>query len=82
MATGDYSTHEPNDKTKEKDWSLLPTQRQADLYVVYLTVFLELGNLIDDEPHFAETAERTGSTVAEVEAAVYTFLDWAFNDES
>jgi len=83
---GDYSTHEPNDQTKEKDWSLLPSQRDATLYAAYNTLFYSLAETSDELPSdddvIAAVAEQEAVSVAAVEEAIDRFLDWMFNDES
>lgn len=78
---GDYSKHQAIDHTKEKDWSLLPTPRQAHLYRAYLDV-LYLIDTIDDDVLIWEAAAAEGTTRPEVEAAIDAFLTWVFNDES
>ncbi|MCH7669702.1 MAG: hypothetical protein IIC71_10980 [Acidobacteria bacterium] len=83
---GDYSEHKPTDRTKEKDWSLLPSPEEIDLYAAYSEMFdlmdtdaLELPS--DDDVMAAVAAERDISAEA-VADAVDAVLDWMFNDES
>ena len=80
---GDYSKHEPYDRVKEKDWTLLPTPDEVDLYLAYLMTFDEMdtgvGDLPDDDDVFAAVATEHGVNPADVEDAADAVLDWTFN---
>jgi len=83
---GDYTHHQPNDQTKEKDWSLLPSQKDATLYAAYNALFYSLAESSDEYPSdddvIALVAEQEGASVGDIEGAIDRFLVWLFNDES
>jgi hypothetical protein len=83
---GNYTHHQPNDKTMEKNWSLLPSQTDATLYAAYNALFYSLAETSDEYPSDDDVivlvAELEGTSVAAVEDAIDRFLDWLFNDES
>lgn len=83
---GDYSTHKPNDQTKEKDWSKLPSQTDVSLYAAFKTLFYSLVETSDelpsDEDVIALVAAQEGASVEDVEGAIDRVFDWIFNDES
>ncbi len=79
---GDYSKHQPFDDLKEKDWSLLPTQGEVDLYLAYLTTYDEMDtgdDLPSDDDVFAMVATDYGVSPMDVENAADAVLDWMFN---
>ncbi len=72
---GDYSTHQIVDKTIEKDWSLLPTDEQMDIwrrYNDYRTAY-EVENLVS--PPDAELIPQAAATLGVEEAAIEDALD-------
>jgi hypothetical protein len=83
---GDYSHHEPSDKTKEKNWSLLPSQTEATLYAAYNSVYYALAEssaeLPTDDQIIALVASEEGVSEVAVEEAFDRFFTWMFNDES
>jgi hypothetical protein len=83
---GDYSHHEPSDKTKEKNWSLLPSQTEATLYAAYNSVYYALAEssaeLPTDDQIIALVAAEEGVSEVAVEEAFDRFFTWIFNDES
>lgn len=80
---GDYSSHRPNDETREKDWSLLPTGRQVDLYVSFQETYTAMDTdpmeLPSDDDVLAAVAQKEGVTAAEVEEAADAVFAWQFN---
>ena len=64
VARGDYSNHQPNDKIKEKDWSLLPTDDQVQLWLAYNDKYDEMDtdplSLPSDDDVFAAVAADRG----------------------
>lgn len=82
---GDYTKHEPNDRTKEKDWSLLPSRDEIDVYVAYIEMFTKmdtdpLSSPADDDIYPA-VATELAIPVNEVDAALDAIADWWFNEE-
>ena len=84
VARGDYSTHGPTDKTKEKDWSLLPKPDQLALFQAYNFMYdlmdtdpLELPS---DDDVMAAVASDRGLSVVAVEEAIGAVFDWIFNE--
>ena len=77
---GDYSQHETVDRTIEKDWSLLPTDAQVELYWDY-TDYRETLVDSDDPPSEDEViemaAEKLGVTIDEIEEAVAAWETWS-----
>ena len=70
---GDYSKHQPYDRVKEKDWTLLPSKGQVDLYLAYLKTYDEMdsgtGDLLEDDDVFAAVADQFDVTSPDVEDA-------------
>ena len=77
---GDYSQHETVDRTIEKDWSLLPTDAQVELYWEY-TDYRETLVDSDDPPSEDEmiemAAEKLGVTTDEIEEAIAAWETWS-----
>ena len=84
VARGDYSTHEPTDKTKEKDWSLLPTPDQLALFHAYNFMYdlmdTDEFGLPSDNDVMAAVASDRGISVVAVEEAILAVFDWIFNE--
>jgi hypothetical protein len=77
---GDYSQHETVDLTIEKDWSLLPTDTQVELYGDY-TDYRDTLVYSDDPPSEDEmiemAAEKLGVTIDEIEEAIAAWETWS-----
>ena len=82
---GDYTKHEPNDRTKEKDWSLLPSRDQIDVYVAYIEMFALMDtdplSFPSDDDIYPAVATELGIPVSEVDAALDAIADWWFNED-
>jgi len=79
---GDYTNHQPFDDLKDKDWTLLPTQDEVDLYVEYLSTYDEMDtgdDLPSDDDVFAVVGSEHGVTAQDVEDAANAVLDWTFD---
>ncbi len=77
---GDYSQHRVSDSTIEKDWSLLPTDAQVQLYRRYRTYKENLADTVDplppDESLIPLAASEFGVTPVELQAAVRAWIAW------
>ena len=77
---GDYSQHRVSDSTIEKDWSLLPTDAQVQLYRRYRTYKENLADTVDplppDESLIPLAASEFGVTPAELQGAVRAWIAW------
>ena len=82
---GDYSKLEPNDRTKEKDWSLLPDATAIEVYATYDEKFDELDtdpfSFPSDEDIYAAVAAELGITEDDVDMAMEAILNWIFNEQ-
>ena len=76
----DYSQHQIDDLTVEKDWSLLPTDAQVELYRAYTeyrsTQVDAEGLTPPDVELIPSGAEELGVTVGEIEAALDAWRVW------
>ena len=73
---GDYSQHQTVDLTVEKDWSLLPTDDQMDLYRRYLEYKDEHAGTVPEDELIAEAAVELGVEGDEIEAAIAAWEAW------
>ena len=79
---GDYSQHKPNDATREKDWSSVPSAGQVAVYLAYTVTYdvMHVGDeLPSDDDVFAAVAAQRSVSAAEVEDAVNAVRDWMFS---
>ena len=75
----DYSQHKPNDATREKDWSSVPSAGQVAVYLAYTVTYdvMDVGDeLPSDDDVLAAVAAQRSVSAAEVEDAVNAVLDW------
>ena len=76
----DYSQHRIDDRTVEKDWSLLPTDAQVELYRAYeeyRSTQKDAEGLVPlDEELIPLAAEELGVTAGEIEAALDAWRAW------
>lgn len=83
VSRGDYTHHEANDQIREKNWSLLPSQQEVDLYIAYIQKFdaMDSGSeLPSDDEVITEVSADTGASISEVENAIDSVLDWMFDE--
>lgn len=78
---GDYSLHEVVDSTREKDWDLLPTESEVEIYLAYWAAHDELYAETDEPPTEEEIGARAARNLdmnpAEVAAAVDAVVTWS-----
>lgn len=83
VSPGDYSQHLVDDRTVEKDWTLLPTDAQVDLYNRYRdykdNVSYSGDGTPSDEQLIPLAAQEFGVTPAEVRQAVDAWRAWQAN---
>ena len=73
---GDYSQHQTVDLTIEKDWSLLPTGAQMDLYRKYLEYRDQHAGTVPEDELIAQAATEFGVDEDEIEAAIAAWEAW------
>ena len=76
---GDYSQHQTDDRTVDKDWSLLPTDAEVDLYRAYAdyrSALEDSGVLPPDDQLIALAADDLGTTVGEIRDAIEAWEAW------
>ena len=77
---GDYSQHQTDDRTVEKDWSQLPTEAQMNLYRAYTdyrsTQEDPEGLVPPDDEFIPLAAEELGVTADQIEDAIEAWEAW------
>ena len=73
---GDYSEHSVSDRTIEKDWNLLPTEDQMDLYRRYLEYREGQGGSVPDDELIRQAAAEFEVDEEEIEAAIAAWEAW------
>ena len=73
---GDYSEHSVDDRTIEKDWSLLPEDTQMDLYRRYLAYRDEQAGSVPDDELIQQAAAEFGVDEEDIEAAIAAWEAW------
>ena len=80
VVAGDYTQHQIDDRTLEKDWSLLPTREQVDLYSRYLEYRSNREDAEDSVPADDElipmAAEEFGVTSGQIRDALRIWEAW------
>ena len=75
----DYSQHQVDDRTVEKDWSLLPTDAQVDLYRRYMEYRdnrADTGELLPDDELIPLAAEELQVTIPDINDAIEAWEAW------
>ncbi len=73
---GDYSEHQVANHTVEKDWGLLPTGTQMDLYRRYLEYRDGQDGTLPEDELIAQAAAEFGVEAEEIEAAIAAWEAW------
>ncbi|MDE0289393.1 MAG: hypothetical protein OXM88_12605 [bacterium] len=73
---GDYSEHQIGNHTVEKDWGLLPTDAQMNLYRRYLEYRDGQDGSVAEEELIAQAAAEFGVDVEEIDAAIAAWEAW------
>ena len=80
VSKGDYTQHQVEDRTVEKDWALLPTDAQVDLYRRYREYkdnLLDSGDTVPpDEELIPVVAQEFQVATAELRSAVEAWEAW------
>jgi len=73
---GDYSEHRVDDRTIEKDWSLLPTEAEIDLFRRYLAFKDEQAGSVPDDELILQAAAEFEVDEEDIEAAIDAWERW------